>query len=797
MLLEEYGHFVDAQINPVDSAGDEGAIFAELVQGDALSDSQLALLRAENDWVTVMIDGQLMAIEQSNPTPTLIASYQGLRSAWDVRVVGNYAYLADLSTTTADLKIFNISTPAAPVLVSQSDATNVISDVDFSNGYVYAADGTSGLRVIDVTNPSSPNLKSTYNSPGDAQDVKIVGNYAYVADGTSGLQIVNIRNPNSPVLQGTAGISIGVIGSVSSVDVVDNYAYIVNKVGVTGRMQIINISNPASPTKSGEYSFVLEGFVSNVQVLGNYAYISAGNRGLKIIDISNPASPVLKGEYYYNSGAEAYDVQVVGKYAYVVFGLTGLEIIDISNPSSPTLAGSYDPRTTYYGMSVTNTATSVEVVNNYAYLTVRAARDLGGLWILDVSQFTGTNQPPSVGLAVSPASVTENGTSNLVYTFTRSGATTNTLTANYTVGGTATLGTDYTGISSLGTTKTVTFAAGSSTAIVTVDPTGDTTVESDETVALTLAAGTGYTIGTTSAVTGTITNDDTASQPSITLAVSPSSVTENGTGNLVYTFTRSGATTSALTANYTVGGTATLGTDYTGISSSGTTKTVSFAAGSATAIVRVDPSSDTTGESDETVSLALTAGTGYTVGTTSAVTGTILNDDFIGSSSNDTLMGTAGNDYINGGAGQDTLTGSGGSDIFVFQFRQSRVSAADRITDFAIGTDKIDLLTGSGLAMNAPSTFTRAANSTGTTLANMVNSVFRDANGSLTGNQALGINSAALVSTRTSGIAGTYLVINDGVAGFQSANDLLVNITGYRGALPALGNISVSGWFVP
>jgi len=678
VLLEEYGHFVDAQINPVDSAGDEGAIFAELVQGDALSDSQLALLRAENDWVTVMIDGQLMAIEQSNPTPTLIASYQGLRSAWDVRVVGNYAYLADLSTTTADLKIFNISTPAAPVLVSQSDATNVISDVDFSNGYVYAADGTSGLRVIDVTNPSSPNLKSTYNSPGDAQDVKIVGNYAYVADGTSGLQIVNIRNPNSPVLQGTAGISIGVIGSVSSVDVVDNYAYIVNKVGVTGRMQIINISNPASPTKSGEYSFVLEGFVSNVQVLGNYAYISAGNRGLKIIDISNPASPVLKGEYYYNSGAEAYDVQVVGKYAYVVFGLTGLEIIDISNPSSPTLAGSYDPRTTYYGMSVTNTATSVEVVNNYAYLTVRAARDLGGLWILDVSQFTGTNQPPSVGLAVSPASVTENGTSNLVYTFTRSGATTNTLTANYTVGGTATLGTDYTGISSLGTTKTVTFAAGSSTAIVTVDPTGDTTVESDETVALTLAAGTGYTIGTTSAVTGTI-----------------------------------------------------------------------------------------------------------------------LNDDFIGSSSNDTLMGTAGNDYINGGAGQDTLTGSGGSDIFVFQFRQSLVSAADRITDFAIGTDKIDLLTGSGLAMNAPSTFTRAANSTGTTLANMVNSVFTDANGSLTGNQALGINSAALVSTTTSGIAGTYLVINDGVAGFQSANDLLVNITGYSGALPALGNISVSGWFVP
>ncbi|MFM6347971.1 MAG: hypothetical protein ACKPFK_22910, partial [Dolichospermum sp.] len=120
---------------------------------------------------------------------------------------------------------------------------------------------------------------------------------------------------------------------------------------------------------------------------------------------------------------EAYDVQVVGKYAYVAFGLYGLEIIDISNPSSPTLVGSYKPETNYYGMSVINFVTSVEVVNNYAYLTVRASMNLGGLWILDISQFiTGTiNDDTQVTLAVSPTSVTEDGTPNLIYTFTRTG----------------------------------------------------------------------------------------------------------------------------------------------------------------------------------------------------------------------------------------------------------------------------------------------------------------------------------------------------------------------------------------
>jgi hypothetical protein len=63
------------------------------------------------------------------------------------------------------------------------------------------------------------------------------------------------------------------------------------------------------------------------------------------------------------------------------------------------------------------------------------------------------------------------------------------------------------------------------------------------------------------------------------------------------------------------------------------------------------------------------------------------------------------------------------------------------------------------------------------------------------GQQALGVNSAALVIVTTASIAGTYLVINDGIAGFQSNNDLLVNITGYSGTLPALGSITVGNFF--
>ncbi|WP_308255811.1 bluetail domain-containing putative surface protein, partial [Geminocystis sp. GBBB08] len=146
--------------------------------------------------------------------------------------------------------------------------------------------------------------------------------------------------------------------------------------------------------------------------------------------------------------------------------------------------------------------------------------------------------------------------------------------------------------------------------------------------------------------------------------------------------------------------------------------------------------------------------------------------------------------------GKDTLTGGAGADTYTFEFGQSSVTLTDRITDFAFGSDKIDLLTSGGVVTGAPTSFSRAVDSSVATLASVVNSVFTDADGALAGAQALGVNSAALVVVTTAGITGTYLVVNDSTAGFQSANDLVVNLTGSTGTLPALGNIAVSSVFV-
>ena len=66
ILLEEYGHFVDAQINDIDAQGDEGEIFSALVRGELLSPEDLQALQAEDDTAIITVDGTSLQVEQAN-----------------------------------------------------------------------------------------------------------------------------------------------------------------------------------------------------------------------------------------------------------------------------------------------------------------------------------------------------------------------------------------------------------------------------------------------------------------------------------------------------------------------------------------------------------------------------------------------------------------------------------------------------------------------------------------------------------------------------------------------------------
>ncbi|ELR96422.1 Calx-beta domain-containing protein [Gloeocapsa sp. PCC 73106] len=206
------------------------------------------------------------------------------------------------------------------------------------------------------------------------------------------------------------------------------------------------------------------------------------------------------------------------------------------------VGGTADPNTDYtqIGASSFNNATKTGTVNftsgsSTATVTINPAADFtqefnesvilqltsrgSSYRIENPSSATGwidngaVQSPPAPGVTVvvSPEVVSEDGVTNLVYTFTRPGNTNTSLSVNFDVGGDATFNTDYTqtGAASFsGTTGTVNFPRRASQVRVRINPTADTTVEENETVLLTVTSGTGYTVGSPNAATGIIANDD-------------------------------------------------------------------------------------------------------------------------------------------------------------------------------------------------------------------------------------------------------------------------------------------------
>ncbi|MBR0846090.1 calcium-binding protein, partial [Bradyrhizobium liaoningense] len=172
--------------------------------------------------------------------------------------------------------------------------------------------------------------------------------------------------------------------------------------------------------------------------------------------------------------------------------------------------------------------------------------------------------------------------------------------------------------------------------------------------------------------------------------------------------------------------------------------------------------------SNITVNLTNETGTGFTwVAGVEHVTGGSGNDTLVGNSAANQLIGGDGNDKINGGAGADTLAGGNGSDTFVYTtLANSRAAAFDNITDFTSGADKLQI----GHALNGLTTgLTKTTGITGdlaTDLASILNSTNLKANG------------AAEVTIASGSDAGTYVIINDGAAGYKAGNDAVIKLAG-------------------
>lgn len=261
---------------------------------------------------------------------------------------------------------------------------------------------------------------------------------------------------------------------------------------------------------------------------------------------------------------------------------------------------------------------------------------------------------PTASITVSPASVPEDGAANLIYTVTLDQAAQSAVSIAFNVGGSATSGSDYAAVSS-----PLTIAAGQISGTITINPTADATIEPDETVVISLAAGSGYSVGSPNSAIGTIANDD---QP--TLSINDVSVNEGNAGTSNATFTVSlsqpagagGVSFDIATAD----GSATAGVDYVASSLTGQT----IPAGSSGATFTVLVNGDTLSEPNETffVNVSNVSGAGVS---DAQGQGTIVNDDALPSLSIDDVSVNEGNSGTTTATFTVTLSAASGQTVSV------------------------------------------------------------------------------------------------------------------------------------
>jgi hypothetical protein len=202
-------------------------------------------------------------------------------------------------------------------------------------------DEDAGLLVVDVSDPTAMDALIVHDTPGTAEEVVVAGSYAYVAAAQAGLRVVEISFLIRPW-----AVEVGAyetVGSAGGIFVADDplvssgrrYAYV--PAGDAG-LRIVDVSDPAAPMCVGAYD--TPSYAQAVHVVSNHAFVADRLAGLRVVDASNPAAPVEVGAY--NTPGFVWDVHVVGPYAYVIDQHYGLRIVDVSDPTNPAQVGFYD-----------------------------------------------------------------------------------------------------------------------------------------------------------------------------------------------------------------------------------------------------------------------------------------------------------------------------------------------------------------------------------------------------------------------------------------------------------------------
>jgi len=277
-----------------------------------------------------------------------LAAFDLETSVENFLVLGDFAYVAagDTGFVILDISQKNEITKVGE---HKNNIRNA-QDVDIRGNYAYVATGSDGYFVLDISNFENIVEIGRESSPENAMLVRVVDNYVYVADNPSGFE-----SYYSPVLFNfdEQGVTSGQ-GFFEDIVVKGEFAYVA--AGDAG-VKVVNVSNISAP-QSGTYVDETNDYATALDLNGDYIYVTYRNKGLRQYSISeNPGFPHFE-QIEKNVPGEPQDVMVSGNMVYIASGSKGLQIVDLGNIAEPKV----------YAQDTAGTAKGVFVLGNYAYI---------------------------------------------------------------------------------------------------------------------------------------------------------------------------------------------------------------------------------------------------------------------------------------------------------------------------------------------------------------------------------------------------------------------------------------------
>jgi hypothetical protein len=231
-----------------------------------------------------------------------------------------------------------------------------------NGNYLYVPDFTVGWHVIDISDPAAARMLGHVDLPG-SQDVVIAGRYAY-ATGDPGLNVVDLADPANPTLAGSCEIR----DMPKCIAYEDGVAFLLNRDG----LNIVDVGDPQYP------NLILKLGVSNdcrdLAIADGYAYIAAGEEGLKIVDVRIPERPRVVDTVDIRDTAD--HVWVNGNHVIATGQYRTLAVLEITSPGNL--------------RTVKNVVTSTRL-NDIVFAdgTAYGAAEENGILILDLDPATG------------------------------------------------------------------------------------------------------------------------------------------------------------------------------------------------------------------------------------------------------------------------------------------------------------------------------------------------------------------------------------------------------------------------